>query len=114
MHVAEEELFLLRLSPAHPHGRLLSGSSIRLRHADIGAGNMATLDFGGLPYAIYTDKNATLIFNNMFLTGVAYGKSYVNNTRNSPYGACCSRTHNGQKVISCDELTSQVTVVLRA
>ncbi len=64
-----------------------------LRRADLGAvGAVATLDFGGLPYAIYADKNATLSFNNMFLTGVAYGSSYVNNTRNSPYGACSSRT----------------------
>ena len=72
-------------------GRCLATKTTGLRRADTGAGAVATIDFGGLPYAIYTEKNATLTFNNMFLTGAAYGSSYLNNTRNSPYGACSSR-----------------------
>ena len=99
--------------PVGPHVR----SAVRqlttagMRRADLGAaGAVATLDFGGLPYAIYADKNATLSFNNMLLTGVAYGSSYVNNTRNSPYGACSCRMPVAESSISQDHLCLAVVV----
>ena len=54
--------------------------------ADEGPGAIVTLNFGGLPYAIYVENNATLTLNDTFLTGIPYGASYLNNTFNSQYG----------------------------
>ena len=53
---------------------------------DEGAGTVVTLNFGGLPYAIYVEDNATLTLNNTFLTGIPYASSYLNNTLDSRYG----------------------------
>ncbi len=47
---------------------------------------MVTLNFGRLPYAIYVENNATLTLNDTFLTGIAYGSAYLNNTLDSQYG----------------------------